>query len=69
MKNFKLSTFSYNFMILGSRHFNPGIWGLENLPESRDFGIGIVLGFIPREDAFTNSQSVATFSEAWNMDY
>ena len=48
MKNFKIPTFSYDFMIPGSRHFNPGISGLENLSESRDFGIGIVPGFIPR---------------------
>ena len=49
-KIFKMSTFSYDFMIPGSRHFNPGISGLENLSKSRDFGIGIVPGFIPNQD-------------------
>ena len=35
------------FKIPGSRRLNPGISGLENLSESRDFGIGIIPGFTP----------------------
>ena len=38
----KKSIFSDDFIIPGSRLLNPRISGLENLSESRDFGIGII---------------------------
>ena len=56
MKHFKMTNFIYDFMIPGSRHFNPGISGLENFSKSRDFGIGIVSGFIPNSNVFIISR-------------
>ena len=44
VKMFLESTFSHDFMIPGSWHVNLGISGLENLSESQDLGIGIILG-------------------------
>ena len=33
------------FIVPGSRSYNPGVLGLENLSKTRDFGIGIIPGF------------------------